>query len=246
MRFCHLEDGAGSQEGSRTGCMGSVVGKESIPARISSPSFACGSHLGRLGHVGHRAVRLGQRVLNPLKGAESVVWGRAAVPSVAVSLAPGLEEDRQRAGICLPHRLHESHDVGEDVAVDIRGAEAWPLTLILQHDCVPVPVLDQVQAVVRVPVQRLASRRVSLGRCRESGALGNPTNQTVNSVAARRVAVAEEEDVLVGAVASGLALLRESRILDMDMYTSVHYQDKYQFDSRSGGRQQWSQCLKGS
>ena len=204
--------------------MGSVVGKERIPARISSPSLPCRSHLGWLGHVGHRAVRLGQLVLNPLKGAESVVWSRAAVPSVAVPLAPSLEEDRQRAGVCLPHRLHESHDVGEDVAVHIRGAEAWPLALILQHYRVPVPVLDQVQAVARVPVQCLASRRVSLCGRREAGALGNSTNQTVNSVAACSVAVAKEEDVLVGAVASGLALLWESRLLEMDIYSLVHRQ----------------------
>ena len=214
----YLEDGAGSQEGSRTGCMGSVVGKKRIPARISSPSLPCRSHLGGLGHVGHRAVRLGQLVLNPLKGAESVIWSRAAVPGVAVSLAPGLEEDRQRAGVGLPHRLHESHDVGEDVAVHIRGAEAWPLALILQHNRVPVPVLDQVEAVACVPVQCLASRRVSLCGRREASALCNSTNQTVNSVAACRVAVAKEEDVLVGAVPSRVALLWESRLLDMDMY----------------------------
>ena len=113
--------------------MGSVVGKERIPAGVRPPSLPCRSHLGWLGHVGHRAVGLGQLVLNPLKGAESVVWGRAAVASVAVPLAPGLEEDRQCAGIRLPHGLHESQHVGEDVAVHILGTKAWPLALILQH-----------------------------------------------------------------------------------------------------------------
>jgi len=190
--------------------MGSVVCKERIPVGVRPPSLPCRSHLGWLGHVGHCAVGLGQLVLNPLKGAESVVWGRAAVASVAVPLAPSLEEDRQRAGIRLPHCLHKSQNVGEDVAVHILGSKAWPLALILKHNRVPVAVPDPVEAVACVPVQCLPSRRAPICRCREAGALRNLTNHTVNSIAASRVAVAKEEDILVGAVVSGLALLWES------------------------------------
>ena len=85
----------------------------------------------------------------------------------------------------------------------------------LQHNRIPVPVLDPIEAVACVPVECLTSRRASICGCREAGTLGNLTKHTVNSVAASRVAVAKEEDVLVGAVASGLALLWESRLLDM-------------------------------
>jgi len=192
--------------------MGSVIRKERIPVGVRPPSLPCRSHLGRLGHVGHCVVRLGQLVLNPLKGAESVVWSRAAVASVSISFAPSLEKDWQCADIRLLHCLHKSQNIGEDVAVNILSSKAWSLALILQHNSVPVAVLDPVEAVARVPVERLSSRRAAFRRCGEAGALGNLTNHTVNSVTASRVAVAEEEDVLVGAVASGLALLWESRL----------------------------------
>ena len=89
----------------------------------------------------------------------------------------------------------------------------------LKHNRVPVAVPDPVEAVACVPVQCLPSRRAPICCCREAGALRNLTNHTVNSVAASRVAVAEEEDVLVGAVVSGLALLWESGLLDMDIFT---------------------------
>ena len=89
----------------------------------------------------------------------------------------------------------------------------------LQHNRVPVAVLDPVQTVACVPVQCLTSRRAPFRRRRESGALGNLTNHTVNSIAASRVAVAKEEDVLVSAVVSGITLLWESRLLEMGRYT---------------------------
>ena len=89
----------------------------------------------------------------------------------------------------------------------------------LQHNRVPVAVLDPVKAVACVPVECLTSRRAPFCRRRESGALGNLTNHTVDPVAASRVAVAKEEDVLVGAAVSRLALLWESRLLDMGRYT---------------------------
>ena len=94
----------------------------------------------------------------------------------------------------------------------------------LQHNRVPVPVLDPVQAVACVPVECLTSGRTSIRGCGEAGALGNLTNHTVNSIAAACVAVAKEKDVLVGAVVSGIALFWESRLLHMDIYTWVHYQ----------------------
>ena len=89
----------------------------------------------------------------------------------------------------------------------------------LQHNRVPVAVLDPVQAVACVPVECLTSRRAPFRRRRESGALGNLTNHTVDPVAASRVAVAKEEDVLVSAAVSRLALLWESRLLNMGRYT---------------------------
>ena len=132
--------------------MGPVVGKEGVPVGVSPPSLTGRCNLGWLGHVGHRVVRLGQLVLDSVVGAECVVRCRAAVVSVAVPLAPGLEEDRQRAHVGLLHRLDEGQDVGEDVVVNILGAKAGSLTLVLQHHSVPVPVLDLVQAVMRMPV----------------------------------------------------------------------------------------------
>ena len=89
----------------------------------------------------------------------------------------------------------------------------------LQHNRIPVAVLDPVEAVACVPVQCLTSRRAPFRRRRESGALGNLTNHTVDSVAPSRVAVAKEEDVLVSAAVSRLALLWESGLLDMDIFT---------------------------
>ena len=110
--------------------MGSVSVKEGIPVGIRPPSLTHRSHLGWLGHIGHGVVSLSQLVLNTLKGAEGIVWRRTAVHCVAVSLSPSLEEDRQCAGIGLPHCLHKSHDVRDDVVVHILGTKAWPLTLI--------------------------------------------------------------------------------------------------------------------
>merc|ERR1712200_300588 len=132
-----LENCAGSQEGSRASRMGSVVGKERVPIGASPPSLTGRGNLGWLGHEGHRVVRLGQLVLDSVVGAECVVRCRAAVVSVAVPLAPSLEEDRQRTDVRLLHRLDEGQDVGEDVVVDVLGAKAGPLTLVLQHHGVP-------------------------------------------------------------------------------------------------------------
>jgi len=207
-----LEDGAGGEEGSRTGCVGSVVGKERIPVGVSPPSLPCRSHLGRLGHIGHGAVSLRQLVLNPIKGTESVPRGRTAVLSVAVPLSPGLEEDRQCADIGLPHCLHKSQDVRDDVAVHIAGTKAWSLTLVLKHNSVPVPVLDPVEAVGCVPVERLPSWGAAFCGGGEASAFSNLANHIVNSIATSGVAVAKEEDVLVGVAVSGGALFWESRI----------------------------------
>merc|ERR1711936_497620 len=172
----------------------------------------CRSHLGRLGHIGHRAVSLCQLVLNPIKGTESVPRSRAAVLSVAVPLSPGLEEDRQCTDIGLPHCLHKSQDVRDDVAVHIAGTKAWSLTLVLKHNSVPVPVLDPVEAVGCVPVERLPSWGAAFCGGGEASAFSNLANHTVNSIATSGVAVAKEEDFLVGVAVSGCALFWESRI----------------------------------
>ena len=209
----HLEDSTGSQEGSRASCMGSVVGKERVPVGVSPPSLTGRCNLGWLGHVGHRVVRLGQLVLDPVVGAECVVRCRAAVVSVAVPLAPGLEEDRQRAHVRLLHRLDKGQDVRKDVVVHILGAKAGSLTLVLQHHGVPVAVLDLVQAVVSVPVERLASRRTPLSGRRESGSLCDLPNHPVDTTAASCVAVPQEENVLVRARVPGGALLGERWLL---------------------------------
>ena len=193
--------------------MGSVVGKERIPVGVSPPSLPCRSHLGRLGHIGHGGVSLRQLVLNPLKGTEIRVLSRVAVLSVAVPLSPGLEEDRQCADIGLPHCLHKSQDVRDDVAVHIAGTKAWSLTLVLKHNSVPVPVLDPVEAVGCVPVERLPSWGAAFCGGGEASAFSNLANHTVNSIAASGVAVAKEEDFLVGVAVSGSALFWESRIL---------------------------------
>ena len=87
----------------------------------------------------------------------------------------------------------------------------------LQHNRVPVSVLDPVQAVACVPVESLTSGRTSIRGCGEAGALGNLTNHAVNSITAACVAVAKEKNVLVGAVVSGIALLWKSRLLKMDI-----------------------------
>ena len=193
--------------------MGSIVGKERVPVGVSPPSLTGRCNLGWLGHVGHRVVRLGQLVLDSVVGAECVVRRRAAVVSVAVPLAPSLEEDRQRAHVGLLHRLDKGQDVREDVVVDVLGAKAGPLTLVLQHHRVPVPVLDLVQAVVSVPVERLASRRTPLCGRRESGSLCDLPNHPVDATAASCVAVPEEENVLVRARVPGGALLGERWLL---------------------------------
>ena len=193
--------------------MGSVVCKKRIPVRIRPPSLPCRRHLGWLGHVGHCAVGLGQLVLNPLKGTEVRVLSRVAVLSVAVPLSPGLEEDRQCADIGLPHCFRKSHDVRYDLAVRIPGTKAWPLTLVLKHNSVPVPVLDQVEAVGCVPVERLSSWGAAFCGGGEASAFSNLANHTVNSIATSGVAVAKEEDFLVGVAVSGSALFWESRIL---------------------------------
>ena len=73
-------------------CMGAVITEEGVPVGICPPSLPCRSHLGWLGHISHGVVSLSQSVLNPLKGAEAVIGSRAAVLSVAVLFAPGLED----------------------------------------------------------------------------------------------------------------------------------------------------------
>jgi len=192
--------------------MGAVSVKEGIPVRIRPPSLTHRSHLRWLGHISHGVVSLSQLVLNPIKGAEGVVWGWTAVHSVAVPLSPGLEEDRQGADIGIPHRFCKSQYVGDDVVVHILGTEAWPLALILEHNRVPVAVLDPIQAVGCMPLECPTSGRTSLCGCREAGTLGDLTNQEVqcNAASAVCVAVAKEKNVLVGAVVSRLALLWES------------------------------------
>ena len=197
--------------------MGSVVGKERVPVGVSPPSLTSRGNLGRLGHVGHRVVRLGQLVLDPVVGAECVVRRRAAVVSVAVPLAPGLEEDGQCADIGLSHCLHKDPDIRKDVVVHVPGTKAWSLTLILEDNRIPVSILDPVQAVVCMPLKRFTSRSTSICGCREAGALGELLNKEVHCIAAASavcVAVAKEENVLVGAAVSRIALLWESRILD--------------------------------
>jgi len=196
-------------------CMGAVITEEGVPVGICPPSLPCRSHLGWLGHISHGAVSLSQSVLNPLKGAEAVIGSRAAVLSVAVLFAPCLEEDRQCTDIGLSHRLHKGPDVRKDVVVHISGTKARSLTLILEDDSIPVSVLDPVQAVGCVPLECLASGRTSVCGCREAGALGELLNKEVHCIAAASavcVAVAKEENVLVGAAVSRIALLWESRI----------------------------------
>ena len=195
--------------------MGSVSVKEGIPVGIRPPSLTHRSHLGWLGHIGHGVVSLSQLVLNPVKGAEGVVWCWTTVHTVTVPLSPGLEEDRQGADIGIPHRLCKSQHVGNDVVVHILGTEAWPLALILENNRVPVSVLDPVQAVGCMPLECLTPRRTSFCGCGEACALGDHTNQEVqcNAASAVCVAVAKEKNVLVGAVVSRLTLLRESRLL---------------------------------
>jgi len=192
--------------------MGAVSVKEGIPVRIRPPSLTHRSHLSWLGHIGHGVVSLSQLVLNPIKGAEGVVWGWTAVHSVTISLSPGLEEDRQGADIGIPHRFCKSQYVGNDVVVHILGTKAWPLALVLEHNCVPVSILDPVQAVGCMPLKCPTSGRTSFCGCGEACTLCNLTNQKVQRNAARAVcvAVAKEKNVLVGAVVSRLALLWES------------------------------------
>jgi len=195
--------------------MGAVMNEEGVPVRPCPPSLPCRSHLGWLGHISHGVVSLSQLVLNPLKGAEAVPWGRAAVPSVTVPLAPGLEEDGQCADIGLSHCLHKDPDVRKDVVVHVPGTKAWSLTLILEDNRIPVSILDPVQAVVCMPLKRFTSRSTSICGCREASTLCELLNKEVHCIvtaSAVGVAVAKEKNVFVGAAVSGIALLWESRI----------------------------------
>jgi len=206
------EDGGGGKEGSFAACMGAVTGKEGVPVRICHPSFPYWSHLGGLGHISHGVVCLGQLVLNALEGAEGIVRGGAAVLSIPVPLSPGLEEDRQCADIGLPDCSHENPDVREDVVVHIGWPKAWSLTLILEDNRVPVSVPNLVQAVLSVRIECRSSRRMAISGCRESGSLGKLLNHDIHTTAAVCVAVAKEENVLVGAAVPGSALLWEWRL----------------------------------
>jgi hypothetical protein len=195
--------------------MGTVNTEEGVPVRICPPSLPCWSHLGGLGHISHAVVSLSQLVLNPLKGAEGVPWGRAAVASVTVHFAPSLEEDRQCADVGLSHCLHKCPDVRKDVVVHIPGTKAWSLTLILEDNHIPVSVPDPVQAVGGMPLQCLTSRRTSICGCRKAGALGDLLNNKVHwftTSGSVCVAVAKEKNVLVSAAVSGIAFLWESRL----------------------------------
>jgi len=206
------EDGGSCKESSFAVCMGAVTAKERVPVRICPPSLPNRSHLGGLGHVSHGVVSLGQLVLNPLIRAEGVVWGRTAVVSVTVPLSPGLEEDGQCADIGFPDCSHKNLDVRNDVAVHILGPKAWSLTLILEDNRVPVSAPNLANAVVGMVIECRSSRRIFICGCRESGSLGELLNQDVHTTAAVCVAVAKEENVLVGVAVSGGTLLWECRI----------------------------------
>ena len=66
---------------------------------------------------------------------------------------------------------------------------------------------------MRMPVERLASRRTPLRGRRESGSFCNLPNHPVDATAASCVAVPEEENVLVRSRVPGGALLRERWLL---------------------------------
>ena len=107
-----LQHGAGSEVGAHGGGVAPVTSKEGVSVRVRSPRLACGRHGGRLAHVGEGGVGVCQLFLtrhllrtspsipylDALEGAErrsSVV----TISRVPVPLAPGHEEERQRARV---------------------------------------------------------------------------------------------------------------------------------------------------
>ena len=126
----------------------------------------------------------------------------ATVLAVPVSLAPRLVEKWYCAGICCLDSIAKDDRLRDDVIVDVAGAKATSLALALEHHVIPVPASDGVDAARRMPPKGLTSWSDRTDGSTEARALRQTVHLGRQPSGPPSVAVAQEEDVLVGGIVS--------------------------------------------
>jgi len=158
--------------------------------------------------IGKSIVAVGESVLDTLKSAEVV--SVTTVLRVPMLLAPCLVEDRQSTVVLCSDSIDKSQCVWQCLVVHHLLWKAWSLTLVLQDNNIPVPIVDMPQAVGGMPLKMNPPRSLAIIVDTVPCSCG----QTRHHVTERTgVAVTKEQDLLVLLAELLLARVGESNTL---------------------------------